>query len=65
MEETFDGVLLEKREDGIGILTLNRPEKLNSIGAEVSSGRGAPARYIDPVTRTTSRGRKARRAAGR
>lgn len=32
---TDSPVLLEKRDDGIAILTLNRPEKLNALNAEV------------------------------
>lgn len=38
MQETFEAVLFEKREDGVGIVTLNRPEKLNSISGPVSRG---------------------------
>ncbi|MBI2886822.1 MAG: enoyl-CoA hydratase/isomerase family protein [Chloroflexi bacterium] len=38
MEETFESVLFEARKDGIGIVTLNRPDKLNSVSEGISKG---------------------------
>ena len=53
MQQSFSAVLFEKRDDGIGVITLNRPEKLNSISGAVSRGLGEVMEHVqdDPEVR--------------
>jgi enoyl-CoA hydratase/carnithine racemase len=39
--------LLSERHDGIGVVTLNRPDRLNAIGSEMldALGRTRPPRF--------------------
>ena len=34
----YEDLLLEKREDGIAVITLNQPEKLNALSRGMSQG---------------------------
>lgn len=47
LDSTNEAVMLEKREDGIAVITLNRPHAMNAVNSDLATGLGQALREVD------------------